>query len=541
VKRIVSDQTSSRRLALAFCLLFFVLGWLFLPHLGVQNDEALFASPLLQPKAASLVKIGHSRLPLMLMSYLGTLKTLIYRPIFAGFGTGMYAVRAPMLLAGTASIWLFFLFLGRAAGQRAALLGCGLLAVDTLFLLTVAFDWGPVALQHLLLLGGLFFLVGFYQTRQAPRLFLGSFLLGLGMWDKALMTWMLAGILIAAVAIYPKDILSVLTPKRLGLSAAAFLLGALPLVVFNIDTKLSTFRSHTSYDAHDVPGKARLLLNTANGSSLFGWLNNEDWQTPMPHQPAGPVETLSAKISSLAGYPRRSLLLYAFLAALLLAAFVRGAALRAILFALIAMIIAWIQMALTANAGGSVHHAILLWPLPQMVIAISFAAASRRLGRFGVPVLAGALAIMMIAGVLVTNEYYRLVLRNGGGQNWTDAIFRLSDYMKSDSSKTVYCVDWGIMDSLRLLNHGKLPLRVGTDLVSQAKANADDRQTLMKAIAAPDNVFLAHTKDFEFFQGNDDRLVNYATAAGFKREMLATIPDSYGRQVFEVYRFAAAQ
>ena len=57
-------------------MLFFALGWLFLPLLGVQNDEALFASPLFQPKAAYLVKIGHSRLPLMLMSYLGTLKTL---------------------------------------------------------------------------------------------------------------------------------------------------------------------------------------------------------------------------------------------------------------------------------------------------------------------------------------------------------------------------------------------------------------------------------------------------------------------------------
>jgi hypothetical protein len=175
-----------------------------------------------------------------------------------------------------------------------------------------------------------------------------------------------------------------------------------------------------------------------------------------------------------------------------------------------------------------------------MVIAISFAAASRHIGRFGAPVLAGVLALMMIAGSLVTNEYFRLIVRNGGGQNWTDAIFRLSDFMKGDSSKAVYCVDWGIMDSLRLLNRGTLPLRVGTDLVSKARANDVDRQTLVKALAAPDSIFLAHTKEFEFFQGNDESLVNFATVAGFRRKMLATINDSYGRPVYEVYHFAAA-
>src|SRR5882724_7536481 len=104
-------------------------------------------------------------------------------------------------------------------------------------------------------------------------------------------------------------------------------------------------------------------------------------------------------------------------------------------------------MAVTANAGGSVHHAILIWPLPHMAIAISFAAASRRLGRAGIPALAGVLAVMMISGLLVTNEYYTRMRRNGGGQNWTDAIFRLSDYMTTQHAKYVYSVDWGIMDS----------------------------------------------------------------------------------------------
>lgn len=539
MKRIIQDF-KTRYFALACCLLFFASGLVFLPHLGLQNDEAIFANAIYEPRAVYAVKIGHSRVPVMLMSYLGTLKGLTYRPIFARFGTGMYAVRAPMLLAGAAGLWLFFLLLRRAAGYRAALFGCGLLAADTLYLLTICFDWGPVALQHLLLVSGILLLLGFYQTRQASRLFWGWFLLGLGMWDKALLLWMLGGLFVAVLAVYIKEFLAVITLRRLGISALAFLLGALPLVIFNVDNDLATFRSNASYDTGNVAGKFQLLLDTADSRGLFGWLSNEDWQTASPHAPEGAVQRASAKLSAIAGRPRHNLLLYAFVAALLLATLARGAALRAIVFAVIAMAIAWAQMAVTANAGGSVHHAILLWPLPEMVIAISFAAASRRLGRLGVPALAVLLVVMMISGLLVTNEYFFLTIRNGGAQNWTDAIFRLSDYMKGTAPKFVYCVDWGIMDSLRLLNRGKLPLRVGSDLVSKASQNRDERDRLAQDMGAPDTLFIGHTKDFEFFQGSSDKLVKYAADAGFQRAILATITDTYGRPVYEVYHFVAA-
>jgi len=120
----------------------------------------------------------------MLMTYLGTLKSWIYRPIFHLLGTGIWVIRIPMLLAGTASVWLFYVFLRRIAGQRAALIGCGLLAVDSLYLLTICFDWGPVALQHLLLVSGVLLLAKFYQTRQDLWLGLGWALLGLAMWIK---------------------------------------------------------------------------------------------------------------------------------------------------------------------------------------------------------------------------------------------------------------------------------------------------------------------------------------------------------------------
>jgi 4-amino-4-deoxy-L-arabinose transferase-like glycosyltransferase len=526
--------------AIAACLLFFAVGATFVSHLGLQNDEALFANGIFKPYAVTYsFQIGHSRLPVMLMSYLGTLKSWIYRPIFQLFGTGVAAMRVPMLIAGAASIWIFYLLLRRIAGVRAGLVGCGLLAADSLYLLTTCFDWGPVALQHLLIVSGMWLLVRFYQERSQSWLAWGCFLLGMAMWDKALAAWMISGIGLALLLVMPKQIFRLVTTRRVAISVVAFGLGALPLILYNIHSPLATFRSNTSWDTRDLAGKGRLLLATADGHALFGWLTLEDWQTKTPHQPGGILESASARISALAGRPRRSLLLYAFCLALLLAPLARGPALRAILFALIAMGVAWAQMAVTANAGGSVHHAILIWPLPQMLIAVSFAAASRRLHGAGIPALATVLAVLMISGLLVTNEYHFLMVRNGGSQNWTDAIFGLSDYMKNVSASNVFCVDWGMMDSMRLLSRGKLPLRVGTDPITKPALNDVDREFLAKTITGDGHVFINHTKDFEFFTGVNDKLVRYAANAGYRREVMAVLPDSHGRPVYEVYRFVS--
>src|ERR1039458_5753066 len=357
------------------CLYFLLAGLSFLSNIGVEHDETIFAGAFLKPiSEAYAIRIGHSHIPLMIMSYIGTLFRSLYRPILRMFGTGMLPLRLPMLLAGVASLWLFFLLLRRVAGERAAIIGCTLLAADATYLLTVCFDWGPVALQHLLLLGGMLLVVRFCQHQNHRTLFWGFFLLGLAIWDKALAVWMLSGLGVASAVVFPRLILRLLTRRRVALAVAGFLLGALPLLVFNEKNHWATFRGTFHKDTSDLPGKARMLMNTAKGGGLFSWMFDEDWQTTVPHPAKGRAPTASADISSLAGHPRRHLLFYGFLLALALAPLARGDALRAIVFALVAMAVAWIQMAITANAGGSVHHTILLWPLPQLIVAVSFAA-----------------------------------------------------------------------------------------------------------------------------------------------------------------------
>jgi hypothetical protein len=536
----VKPHTHSLRnagLAWILCIFFFCAGHAFIPYLGIEADEALFAQGIYQPRAELYsILIGKTKIPIMLMTYVGALKSVIYAPLLRNLGVSLRTVREPMLLVGVASLWLFFLLLRRVAGDRAALIGCAILALDSLYLLTICFDWGPVAFQHLLMIGGSLALARFFQEKREGALAAAGFLFGLAMWDKALAAWMLSGIAVAGVLTFPRRILDVLTLRRLLVAVLAFCLGALPLILYNVNNQWGTFSGNFQRDTASMPRKAAFLVRSVS-AGLFGWLTAEDRDTPRPHEPATALEKASARISAAAGHPRNSLLFYAFLLALLLAPVAPPGARRLIVFGFLAILVAWIQMAMNRDTGGSIHHTTLLWPLPQFVIAISFSAVSYRLGRAGIPAVAAIAAVLTLSGGLVMNEYFAQTVRNGGGQSWNDGIFALSRYLTDDPTRWVFTLDWGMSDQLRLLHRGRLLVTNGDDQVSKPEMTPEDRALVQQMLSNPGNLYVAHTPAFEFFPGNAQKLTQFATASGYRRETLAAIGDSRGRAVYEVYKF----
>jgi hypothetical protein len=521
------------------CIFFFCAGHSFIPRLGFEDDETLFAEGIYSPRAELYsLHIGRSHVPIMLMSYLGALKSIVLRPILVTFGVGLRTVREPMLLAGVASLWLFFLLLRRTGGNLAAYIGCALLAFDSLYLLTNAFDWGPVALQHLLLIGAAVLLARFFYTRGNAALAGSAFLIGLALWDKALAVWILSGLALGGVLTFPRQILDVLTPRRAAIFLLALIIGALPLILYNVSSRGGTFEGNFQKNIAEIPGKGLFLINSFSGDGLFGWMTEEDWKTPQPRQPDGAIERASAAISALFGHPRHSIFFYAFVLALLISPLAGATQFRFVLLAFIALLVAWIQMAANQNTGGSIHHTILLWPLPQFIVATSFAGVAARFGRAGIRAAAAVTAVVALSSGLVMNEYHYQMARAGGAKSWNDAIFPLARYLRQQPAATwSFTLDWGMLDQLRLLERGKLHLAVGSDQVSKPELTADDRAYLTAIVGAPTSLFLAHTPDFEFFQGNAQKLTQFAASIGYRRETVATIPDSFGRSVFEVYRF----
>jgi hypothetical protein len=525
--------------ALAACLFFFAAGRVFIPHLGIQNDEALFAGAYYQPTAGCrFVEIFSFRIPVMLMAYLGTLKAFLYSRLDHWMRPTVSSIRTPMVLAGVVTLWLFYLLLRRISGRRAAIVGCVLLAADTMYFLTTCFDWGPVALQHLLMVGALLLLLRFYQDRSEFALAGAFFLLGLQIWDKAIGLWMVGGGAVALVTVFPRPVFHSFTVRRAATAVLAAALGAAPFLAFNLASKprWATFRGNGFY-VSDLRAKAMMAPTVLNGKALLGWMVEDDRLANNPHEPRNLLQRGAFRLSEASGHPRANLLAWAFGAALLLAVLARGPELGGILFALVAMGVAWLQMAVTIGAGGSAHHVVLLWPLPHMVMALSFTAAARRLGRWALPALAAAVVPVVLSCLLLTNQYYVQMIRNGGAMNWNDGIYALADYMKTVPARFVFITDWGILDSLRLLSRGHIPLYVGSDPISKPVLDEADKKDVLRLLTVENPVFVGHTPPFEFFQGTGAMLKKTAAELGYHPEILAVIEDRYQKPVYEVLRF----
>ena len=79
------------RLSLAFsCCLTLIIGFILIPYAGIQMDEALFAGPYYHSVPREFrIRLFHHDIPLMVMTYIGTLKTLLFWPLIAAFRSGL--------------------------------------------------------------------------------------------------------------------------------------------------------------------------------------------------------------------------------------------------------------------------------------------------------------------------------------------------------------------------------------------------------------------------------------------------------------------
>jgi len=507
---------------------FILAGAVLLPYNGVEEDEALFSGPIFHHGAPEDgVKISRYLVPLMVMDYVGALKSWLYFPIFHLFQSSPASLRFPVLIIGAITICLFARLLERIAGLRAAVAGAVLLATDTMFLMTTEFDWGPVAIQHLTLVAACLFLLDFARTNSRMLLAAGFFMLGLGLWDKAIFSWSLAGLVIAAAVVFAREVRRRINAPNLAIALAAFLAGCAPLIIFNLRYDWRTFRGNAAFSAENLLGKADVVRSTLNGGGLFGYMVNPP--SDLAHDPETQLQRASLGLSDFARHPHYNLLVPALTVAIIAGLLFRRTR-SAILFALVFMFVTWLAMALTKNAGGSVHHTVLLWPFPHLILAIVLAEVSRRSIPTGPIFAIAALVALSAANLLVTNQYLAQLIRYGPSITWSDAIYPLSTSLRNETAE-IFTTDWDCFNSLILLNHGRLKIHPGIDFGDQ------NPQMVANLLALPRAIFITHTPPHQFFPAATQRLESAAAARHYRKEILYVIADSHGQPVFEVYQF----
>jgi hypothetical protein len=88
-----------------------------------------------------------------------------------------------------------------------------------------------------------------------------------------------------------------------------------------------------------------------------------------------------------------------------------------------------------------------------------------------------------------------------------------------------------------MLNRGQLPISFAAEPIFKPQLTEEDRAALREIISGAGNIFIGHTKEYEVFPGNNEKLVQFAAEAGRRTEMLRIVPDYFGRPVYEVYKF----
>ena len=511
---------------LLFALLFVFLGSVLIPYAGLEADEVLFAGPLHgAANEAFAIHVRHHAILLMLNSYLGALKTLLYWPLFWIRTASVYAIRFPMVLAGAVTIVIFYKWAGLFAGPRAALLAAVLLATDPTFLLTDTFDWGPVALQHLLVVSGCFLIA-------RGRLSWGAFLFGLALWNKAIFGWTLAGLGLAALLVLPGAVRATLIDRRRWTRALlAFALGALPLLAFNVKHPNSTLGDNAHFSFEKFPVKYQELTGAVDGSGLFGFLVAPDLAENR-REPQSPQGRGASWISDRLGHHYKTLMPYAILiAASIVLVWWRAPGRSAALFAAICGIVTFLAMAVTRNAGTGIHHTVLVWPMPQLLVGTALGALPWRWLRVG------SVALLIGANLLVVNQYIAQFERNGTYWNFTDATNPLAASLARTPDRNIYVIDWGIYETVDFLLQGNAHLHESYPLLIQPTPDAGQRREIDAMIVDPHAVFVDHIPALEEFHGVGAHIEAIARSEGYEKIPIRTVADRNGRTKFQVFRF----
>jgi 4-amino-4-deoxy-L-arabinose transferase-like glycosyltransferase len=541
--------------ALALLLyLVFALYQLDLP--GLNYDETLDAVPAMQVMqhqrvdSFTTLKIGGRSWPLMTMPYVGVTTTHLLMPVFALFGASVTTVRGTAVLIALISLLLSFAFLREFFDRRVAALSILLLAVNPSFVFWSRMGaWVQLVLFPITILA-LWSLFRWYRRGKSLYLVLAAFLLGLGLGSHIQFFWMWVALPLAWLVLSPW--LGTGTgwrrwtwpwqqakPHMWLLSLAALLLGAAPLLIYNV-MSMGTFQyaldSVATQEAGRVPGLQGAgavvvqLLRDVPGMALrtFETLLNGDWFG-----------------SKLGGPYRNPIAIWAFGLALVA---ILGLALRhrlnyrwkRITFLLVLLVSIVLQSVLVTSAE-STHHLLIVWPIPQALVSVALfgladtvASTSRTRRRVCLAILGATGVILVGAEVITTCRYHRTLAQTGGVGLFSDAIYTLASDLEKPGAPKPIAMDWGFRRNLQLLTQNRVD---ASEWFTYTPPEASEYEGYVQGLIEryPGAVYLFHVAKYTAFPGHREVFQDVAYRHHLSPVQWKTYYQRDGAPVYQVY------
>ncbi len=521
-------------LAAIALFLAYALRQLHLP--GFYYDEALDLVPmldLLQGRQPELLRgIGLGPYPIMLLDYMGSLGGYLSVPFLILLDPDYVAARIQPISFSCLTIALAWLLARRWFGVWVAAVTVLLLAINPSFIwfsrqgISVTSVMTVFSLGSLLLLDAAQRRLSAGHTTQAmATAFVAGLMIGLGLWAKLLfLRWVAVLIVMGLLLGWPVHATLRKSGKLLAVAALGAALGAFPLVYYNIVGWLRDGQPWTvALLIHSLthPTQQFGVDNTAFFDNLrkaiddvrvfvdgsYFWYNG----VPFSNVYAVPTLLLGAVVGS--GL-----------------AILRASAARHFFTILAGIGTLTVLGAFTVSGLWSTHQFIML-PLPQLVVACAAVWLADRLASLLQPRSGQPSRALLVAGLVglslglpfsrdlwVNEQHHATLLRTGGSGRFSDAVYKLADWLAANRIHQPIALDWGIAKNVRVLTAD----RVRPVEIFGYSAEADDtfRQRIIEALSDPGRHYIVLWERFAVYNRRPD---------------FTAIANQMGRQVTEVF------
>lgn len=510
----------SRKIEIAIltliCSLFFIFASYNINLPGLYYDEALDVVPTMQLATGQQVDqhnsaeiLGH-RLPIMVSDYVGAVSTYMTLPFFLLFGISVSSLRLTTIVFAVGTITFTFYFLKLFFNRKVAFLAALLLAVNPAFIMWSRQGNHVSSLMSFMATGSLTCFYLWYKKRKGICLYVGSFLLGLGLYQKLIFLWFIIalGLAVLTQGINLREMISFRTwIREMAKRVADFGIKrfVLSLVLFGAGLSMMLWHNLATL------GTIRTILDNLVVTS--GGVNNLDFLTNFLKRLEDFRHVLSGDFFSYTGgsYANKiyvPLFIAAFLYCLVVSFLpVKSMNRKKIGFIFVLFITLFILSCFTIG-GLTPHHLLILLPLPQIMISLFIYDAVRLLlTRFNpsdwarrvltiVPLTVVMVIVILDLGVM--RGYHVAMNETGGVGMFSDAIYDLADYLEENDTTTPLAVDWGFRKNIQLLTKGAVnPVEIFQ--YSQEPGEEFSRE-VFKRLSDPNNLYLFHNAQFAAFR-----------------------------------------
>ena len=461
------------------------------------------------------IRIGPVLIPLMLVDYIGATNVALALPFLTIGGPQVAALRALPVSLSVIALLLLYAFARQVYNWRVAAAAFLLLAVNPSFVFWSRQGIFVTSTIIPLSLGAALCLVRWYRQGSRLCLWLGMFLLGLGLYTKFIFLWVIVAYAIAFAlfegprllkAIHRRQVSALPYPlgwPEIGGAALAFLAGLAPLILYNLQTG-GTFN----------------VIGQNLTTSYYGTNNLAFWQNLNTRWTQLVAVLTGGHLWYLGGIFENMLWLYVVVAALFAAAIAlalrRGRGIRRALLPWLMCAVILLLSCFTLSALWPTHFAILA-PWPPLALAVSLDLVSERLRHLttkarGVtketpPVSEGfaasgatsllawlpwlLVALLILLDVRLDMAYHQALARSGGLAGHTSAIYDLAAGLDARGLAAPVAMDWGMAAQVEFLTAGRVrPVEIfGYDW------NVDEAfgQRLRSFLDNPDSVYIFHS------------------------------------------------